>query len=236
MSSDKVSAIIENGIANISYEVNNRKRSKTIPADALCKAILAGTNTGKQVTFNPPGLRIHAKCGDKVIVGYEFPERVAKIPFRVDGEVVEYESVWPWGVTFIEFTDTPEGLQWTTFYQFGLKGPMMNTDTMMYVWPGSNVFGGHNCCIGDIKVPKIKGIEQTAGLPFLFYNGVSNTDLSEHRFTAFTPEGSKTKISMPIKLYRYLAVENGKPPKPFPYDIMKNAKTVKSFLSERGYI
>ena len=234
--SDKLVATIENGIAHINYEVNSRKKTKTILVEALCKAILAGTNTGKSLTFNPPGLRIQGKCGDRVIVGYEFPERVAKMPFSFNNEKIELESVFPWGMTFVEFSDTPEGLQWDTFYQFGLKGPLISLDNMMYVWPGSNVFQSHKCCIGNIKVPKIKSIEPTAGLPFLFYNGVSNNDLSDKRFVPFTPEGGTERISSPIELYRHLSVENGKNPKPFPYDIMINAKSLKSFLSERGYL
>lgn len=235
MSSEKISAIIDDGIATVSYEEKNRKHTKTIPADAFCKAILAGTNTGKQVMFNPPGLRLHAKAGDRVIVGYEFPERVAKIPFCENNKNIELDSVWPWGITFIEFSDTPEGLQWSTFYQFGLKGPITNLDNMMYQWPGSNVYGGHNCCIGSIKVPKIKNIEQTGGLPYIFYNGISNRDLSENRFVAFKDDKGKT-ITSPFALYSYLKVESGQQPKPFPYDIMINAKTVRSFLTEKGYI
>jgi hypothetical protein len=237
MSSDKITAVIENGIANVSYEANNRKKSKTIPTEALCKAILSGMNTGRQVNLSPLGLRLHGRSGDKVIVGYEFPERVANMPFTDDdGKKISFDSVWPWGLTFIEFSDTPEGLQWSTFYQFGLKGPITSLDTMMSQWPGSNVFGGHNCCIGEIKVPKIPSIEQTGGLPFIFYNGISNRDLSEKRFTPFVPEGTKSKITRPLELYRYLTVKSGEQPKPFPYDIMINAKTIRSFLTEKGYM
>lgn len=234
--SDAVSATIDNGIATISYEHNSRKKTKTIPSEALAKAILAGTSTGKEVTFNPPGLRVHGRCGDKVIVGYEFPERVGDMPFsdQRGSEPYNIKSVWPWGMTFIEFTDTPDGMKWSTFYQFGLKGPITTLDNMMYVWPGSNVFGGHNCCIGDIKVPKLKGIEQTGGMPFIFYNGISNPDLSDHRFTTFTVDGKN--IQRPIDLYRHLEVKEGEAPKQFPYDIMMNAKTLKSFLTEKGYM
>ena len=235
MSSDRISAIISEGSATVSYEANSRKHTKTIPVEALCKAILSGTNTGKALTFSPPGLRINGKCGDKVIVGYEFPERAAKMPFKDHDDDFMFDSVWPWGITFIEFSETPEGLAWSTFYQFGLKGPITTLDTMMYTWPGSNVFGDHHCCIGDIRVPKIKSVEQTGGLPFIFYNGVSNRDLQDKRFAEFTTEDKK-RIKRPFDLYDYLQGKDGAPPKPFPYDIMINAKTLRSFLTEKGYV
>ena len=232
----KLEVVFEGGLATINYISNGRKKNKTVQADALCKPILAGSESAKEVRFNPPGLRITAKSGDRLIIGYEFPERVAKIPFNEGGDAIELNSVWPWGITFIEFSDTPEGLKWNTFYQFGLKGPISTMDTMLYMWPGSNVFEDHRCCIGSIKVPKLAGIEQTGGLPFIFYNGVSNRDLSDNRFKRFTPQGETKAIVKPLDLYRHLSVKDGAQPKPFPYDIMENAFTLKSFLTERRYM
>lgn len=229
-----INATIENGVATVSYSKNGRRRTKNITIEAFGTALSACTKAGKQCHINPAGLRIHGVSGDSVIVGYEFPERVAQIPFDDGGTKVKVNSVWPWGLTFIKFVKTPNGLQWDKFIQFGLTGPITTLDTQLYVWPGSNVYGDHRCCIGSINVPKLENIDQTGGLPYLFYNGVSNTDLSEGRFKPFKVNGRE--IHRPIDLYKHLQVKSGETPKPFPYDIMKPAMTLKSFLTDGGYL
>lgn len=238
MADVKIDASFQNGVATVKYSDDGRKRVKSVSAEAFCNALLTGIQTSKQVTLNPLGLRVHATSGDKMIVGYEMPERVGEMPFRMSrdsNDIERIKSVWPWGITFIEFNKTPEGYRWSTFYQFGLKGAITGIDTQMFVWPGSNVYGGHNCCIGEINIPKLRDISQTGGLPFIFYNGVSNRDLQENRFNDFN-EGSH-KIDTPYKLYKdVLQVKDGQMPKPFPYNIMISAKTIKSFLEEKGYL
>ena len=230
-----IEATIENGIAQIKYESQGMKKLKNITADALAKAILDSTASAKRCDIYPMGLRVHAEAGDKVIVGYEYPERVVKLPFRRDSGVVNIEAVIPWGLTFILFTKTRDGLQWSRFYQFAMKGPVSNGDTQLFVWPGSNVYDSYNCCIGDISVPKLKSIDQTGGLPHLFYNGVSNGDLSRNRFTPFDkPDG--TTVAYPYDLYKYLEVKKDEKPKEFPYHILKEATRLNTFLSSEGFI
>lgn len=229
-----IKASFDNGVASVSYTIEGRKKIRTIPSESFCKAILSSSNVGSECTIMPVGLRIKAKAGDHVIVGYEFPERVILTKFRDNGRNFEFNTVQPWGMTFIEFTDTPEGLQWSRFYQFALKGPITNGDTQMYRWPGSNVYDDYHCCIGDIKVPKIPSIEQTGGLPFIFYNGINNRDLSGGRFKTFK-DAKGVDIDVPFKLYKSLEVVDGVV-KPFPYDILYDAVRVKSFLSNGGYM
>lgn len=236
----QIKATIENGVASISYEAEGRKRIKNIPSEAFCKALLKSADAGKSCLITPIGLRVSARNGDRVMVGYEMPERVAPMTFHKStqkgSKKIEVKTVIPWGLTFIEFKDTPEGLQWTKFYQLAMKGPLINGETDLYVWPGSNVYDGHNCCIGKIDIPKLNGIEQTGGLPFIFYNGVNNDDLSGGKFTSFKGEDGKT-IQYPVDLYAtHLVVKDGVAPKPFPYDILKPAVKLKSFLSNGGFM
>lgn len=231
--SNEITAVIKDEMALVSYVSDGRKRTTNVPAEALCKALMAGSNIGRKLVFTPPGMRVNGVSGNNVIVGYVMPERVGAMPFRIDSKNVEYNSVWPCGVTFITFNSTPQGLVISMFYQFGLKSPVLNGDTMMYQWPGSNVYPDNHCCIGNISVPAIGSIEQTGGLPFIFYNGISNSDLSDGRFKPFEDGGNT--ISRPKDLYKMLSVKKGEEAKPFPYDIMKNACTLNSFLNERGY-
>lgn len=229
-----INASIENGVAQVTYESQGTKKVKNITADALGKAIMESLSSAKSCDIFPLGLRIKGEAGDKVIVGYEFPERVVELPFNREGSVVKIKSVVPWGLTFIEFTKTREGLQWSRFYQFALKGPIANGDTQLFVWPGSNVYDSFNCCIGDIKVPKLQGIEQTGGLPNLFYNGVSNNDLSRNRFLPLKV-GDRT-INFPYELYKHLEVKQNEQPKEFPYQILREATKLSAFLSSGGYM
>ena len=229
-----IKASIENGIAQVTYESQGTKRIKNITADALGKAILESNSSVKACDVFPLGLRIKGESGEKVIVGYEFPERVADLPFYRDGNAVKIKSVLPWGLTFIEFTRTKEGLQWSRFYQFALKGPINDAETQLYVWPGSNVYDSFNCCIGEVKIPKLQGIEQTGGLPHMFYNGISNSDLSRNRFIPLDT-GNKT-VSLPYDLYKHLEVKDGEQPKEFPYKILKEATKLNAFLSSGGYL
>ena len=230
-----IQAEIMNDVTAVSYESYGCKRTKQITTEDFAKAILSSNPNSKKCTISPLGLRIHAESGDKVIVGYELPERVAKLPFRRDSSKFVINSVLPWGMTFISFTKVHEGLQWNSFYQFALTGPIVSKDTQMFVWPGSNVYESYNCCIGKIDVPKLSGIEQTGGLPYIFYNGVSNGDLSGNRFIKFSDDKGKY-IEYPFDLFNYLAVKDGDTVKPFPYEILKPATTVGSFLSSGGYL
>jgi hypothetical protein len=238
MDANNIVAIIDgtSGMTEVTYKDRGVKTVKSMDLDSFVGTLQAGAQVvGKMVNFHPLGLRVHAEAGNKVIVGYEYPERVVEHSAKNgDGNVTKFKTVYPWGLTWIEFNKVPDGLQHSLFYQFGLRGPILSLDTMMLCFPGSHIYADHHVCMGGIRVPVIKTVEATGGLPNLFYNGVNTYDLSDNRMKELrTPKGV---INKPAQLYEYLKVKDGETPKPFPYECMRDGKTIRSFLEEKGYI
>jgi len=227
----------------VEYPVSGGARvSKNLSLDSFC-TIMSNNVTKKNATkIYPIGLRVKAENENNIIVGYEIMEHVGEMKFQNDeprgrgpGSVLAFNSVWPNAMTFVEFRKGANGFSLYKFYQFALKSPITSLSDTLFVWPGSNVFSGHDVCIGNIRVDSIQTIEESASMPFLFYNGVSNNDLTGDKFTPFKPEGSSDTINHPHVLYRYLEVKDGQEPKKFPYDILKISQTVSTFLRNHGY-
>lgn len=224
--------------------VGTRRAVKELTLDSLCKIMSKSTESKQVKKIYPIGLRVKAENTNRIMVGYEVLEHVGDMKFRKEdtnsrdeNSVMSFNSVWPNGMTFIEFERGSDGLRCLKFYQFSLMSPVTSLTDQLYVWPGSNVFDrpDYNICIGHISVDKIQSIEESGNLPFLFYNGISNNDLTSGKFNPYTPEGSKERITHPHVLYRYLEVKDGVEPKPFPYEILKQALTINEFLKNHGY-
>lgn len=233
---------ITDGLAKIAYaDAEKRKKTKLITIENLCSALTAGAKVGYGCTIYPPFLRVNAFSGDRILLGFEYPTRLYTQKFRVrndeydDDEADEYieeevTAMLPNALTCIAFDKTPSGLKCNTFYQYALKGTLVSLDTELYVWPGSNVYQGGNCCMGDVHIPIIESIEKTGGLPGLFYNGVNNNDLDSNRFTEFNDENGR-RVRHAHELYSYL--ERNK--KPFPNDILIKQTTFGGFLSSLSF-
>jgi len=146
----------------------------------------------------------------------------------------EYDTVLPWGLTFIELLNTKDGYKFSNMYQCALKGPILNGDTMLFEWPGTNTYNDHRICTGDLKFPTVEKLEQTAGFPFLFYNGINTHIVSGGKFNVFKDKGGR-QVDDPFKLYWNLRVDKDNPVQPYPYEILRQAITLNAFLEGKGY-
>lgn len=232
----EIKAIIRDASVQVSYKYDGRDVEKNITIESFIKTLQSGLDNVKTFHFFPPGMRLQATKGNNVIVAYEFPERVQEIIYRVSqGTNETFKTLFPWGITFIEFSILPDGYQWKTFYQLAIKGPIVLQETMMYEWPGTNIYNDHSICMGSNNPPKVAHLSQTSGFPFLFYNGVNTHNISGGKFNIFSDEKG-SRIDDPYKLYKYLEPDKDGKTKPYPYDKLKSAITLKSFLELRGYI
>ena len=232
----KMDVKIDGALVELQYENpkgGKGKVNKTVKFEDFCSIISKGIKKVAGIELLPNGLRIQAESDSSVIVGYEFPERVGTMKFSSDGGVKEINSVWPWGLTLIVFKKDAKGLLYQQMYQFALKGPMVSLNDMLYFWPGSNVFDDARICTGDMLIKHVPDVASSGGFPHLFYNGISNTDLTGNKFNTFKVGSSE--IDRAYKLFKHLDVKPGEAPKPFPYDILKQQLVAKEFIKCRGF-
>lgn len=229
-------AEITDTLVKVNYSYNGRTTDKNITLESFITALQANVKNLKSMEFYPIGMRLKARKGNSVIVAYEFPERVQEIVYNVAADRNEtFKTKFPWGITFIEFDETPEGFQWKKFYQLALKGPATFLDTMMYEWPGTNIYNDHSVCMGSNNPPKVKSLEQTSGFPWLFYNGVNTHDISGGNFQHFKDDNGSS-INNPYSMYKYMEPKADGTVRDYPYDKLNNALSIKSFLEGKGYL
>lgn len=235
--SSTLKAEISDASVKVEYEYEGRKVDKEISLESFVKTLQTGIKSLKSMEFYPPGMRLKAKKGNLVLVGYEFQERVQDITYSVGPNRDEkFKTLFPWGITFIEFQELPDGYQWRKFYQLALKGPALFLDTMMYEWPGTNIFNDHSVCMGSNNPPRVASLEQTSGFPFLFYNGINTHDISGGNFKHFNREDNGAAVNNPYTLYKYLEPDAEGKTRAYPYDKLNNALSIKSFLEGKGYL
>ena len=232
-----MSVQIRGGLVDLEYP-NPRnpkaKVSKTVKFEDFCSIISSNIKKTEAIELMPIGLRVTAENDTHVLVGYEFPERIGSMKFNRGGDTPkEIQSVWPWGITFVQFKKDAKGLLFTHMYQFALKGPLVSLNDMLHTWPGSNVFDDARVCTGEMLIKHVPDIMSSGGFPHLFYNGISNNDLTGGCFKGFSEGGAR--IDKPYELFTHLAVKKDEAPKPFPYDILNQRITAKEFIKCHGF-
>lgn len=221
--------------------------SKAIPTVDLIPMINRAMPAagGTSIELLPANLRLLCKRGDITILGFMHPERIGDFTWYCDPEETDvdeddYEwTTWrvkyPYSMTFIRLDrQSANSFVPSKYWQFALKNPLVGMDDMMYRWPGPNVYNDYSCCMGDNQnaFTPVPSIAAAGSLQYQFINGVNNNDLSGECFMTFNHEGRR--INHPLKLfYRVLNADTNANPQ-FPYDCLRNAMTVSSFLSGIG--
>ena len=252
LGSKPISITIDNHIAKIEMspdEANLAEQATYVTVDTLTEALSSNIKKGGQATVFPVGIRVLCESQDKVLVGFEAPERVANIAYD-GGMFPKFKAICvvPHGMTFILFNKQPDGsMVIKEFYQLATKGPVFDGDDMLYFYPGTNIWDDCRVCIGSIKRNGYRDIHTLGSLQYLFYNGINNDDLhggklAVDKLVEAYPEAKTLECydkcvssTHPYILWKTMEVTEKNPPKPFPYACLKQKLTLKDFLACLGF-
>lgn len=146
-------------------------------------------NTVYDTGLLPPGVRMYKRGSKTELLLLETPPSIKEVEYndRYGEFNGAYKIPTPWTLWFFSLRREDNGVRrWHGGAVYAMKGPVLNLETQLYMFPFSNTNGW--ICWGDIQLPSWRNLIGVGSLPTIFYNGEFNRDLDGSHFRPFMSE------------------------------------------------